>query len=378
MSSPQVEIAAVANEKMRMAVVCAESIADGYAPFSHIHGLTQALDRRGYSTTIIAKDSGSYHESSILSRLMRYAAINWQAIRATRHSDIMLARGHFAHLPWVIIASLRRVPVIHEMNGMLFDAATTHRWLSFAQGIISLSYRWQFALSHGITCVTAEIAANVRSLKGKAPITIISNGVDLSTFYPSAASTATSTPARRFAIFLSALAPWHGINTLLNAVAHPDWPADLDLVIVGDGAQSAVVRQHAAKDKRIRYMGLLPHKELSSLVRRATIGLSLVESLAERGLTEVYPLKLFEMMASGVPVIGTDVPGQREIIIKAKAGMLVPPQNAVALAKAVAALHANPERRTIGLAGVEAVKTGYSWAQRAEELDAFIRQNVFG
>jgi glycosyltransferase involved in cell wall biosynthesis len=351
----------------RLTMVAAESLTEGFAPFSHTVGLAKALSRIGYNIDIIGEDSGPYHGSSFLARIWRYLKVNARAIRALGRSDIMIARGHFAHLPWTFVASLRGIPVVHEMNGQVFDAATTHRWLAFAQSIITSSYRRQFRRSAGIACVTSEIAESVRMLGVKAPVTVIGNGVDVETFYPSVAPS-----DDLFAVFPSSLTAWHGVSTLLAAIEDPAWPKNLRLMIVGDGAHSQDIRDAAQNDERIQYLGLLRQKELSVLLRNATIGLSLVEHLPERVVGEVYPLKLFEMMASGLPIVATDVRGQSDVVNQSGAGILVPEKDPVALARAVSDLFARGNKREIGARGAAAVAAGYSWDHRAAELSRFV------
>jgi glycosyltransferase involved in cell wall biosynthesis len=357
---------------MQITMVVAESMADGYAPFAHTHGLSTALSKKGYRVRVIAEDSGPYHKTHFLARLMRYYKINLKAMIALGRTDIMVARGHFAHLPWVWIAHLRGVPVLHEMNGHVYDVATTHRWLTFAQKIITGSYKKQFSTSAGVSCITEEIAGGVRTLGVSVPLKVIGNGVDQDIFYPRQ-NLEPPQPAEPFAVFASSLTAWHGVSTLLQAINCPEWPAKLKLMIVGDGVQSQIVKDAAARDPRIQYAGLLSQKELGALMCKASLGLCLVDSLTERGLEEVLPLKLFEMMASGLAIIVTDIPGQRDVISSSGAGHIVPAKDPAALARAVADLFESKDRENMGIAGLRAVSDKFSWDHRADEFSNFIK-----
>ena len=55
-------------------------------------------------------------------------------------------------------------------------------------------------------------------------------------------------------------------------------------------------------------------------------------------------MALIEAMAAGLPVVATDVSGTRGVMLHGETGLLVPPGDAAALAQAIAALLAEPER----------------------------------
>jgi glycosyltransferase involved in cell wall biosynthesis len=346
-------------------------MAEGYAAYSRIHGTRQLLLKSSHHVDIIGEDDGPYFETTFLNRLKRYFKINASAIRQMRHYDAVIARGHFAHLPWVWFAARRGKTVIYEMNGFVSDAMTTYSMLKIVQPLIRLFYRMQFKRSALILCVSEEIAGHVRLMGNYPNVATVSNGADSALFWPTP-----SDEAEDYAIFPSSLAPWHGVQSLLDAVAHPAWPPDLKLAIAGDGIQTPMVRERAAKDSRIRYLGRLDRLALAEKLRRARIGLCLVQPIGSRGVTEVYPLKLFEMMASGLPVIATDMPGQRDVVTKAKAGVIVPVGEPASIASAVRALHENPERRAMGLAGAAAVREHFDWRSESAVMDRHLREAI--
>ena len=81
-----------------------------------------------------------------------------------------------------------------------------------------------------------------------------------------------------------------------------------------------------------------------------------------RAPTGVVPLKLFEAMACGVPVVVTDLPGQADIVSRYRCGLVVPADDPVAIADAVATLARDePLARLMGQRGRRAVVDHYSW-----------------
>jgi glycosyltransferase involved in cell wall biosynthesis len=90
---------------------------------------------------------------------------------------------------------------------------------------------------------------------------------------------------------------------------------------------------------------------------------------------EGLPKALLEAAACGKPLIGTDVPGCREVVRNKITGLLVPARNAKALAEAIGCLLLDPEARAaMGRAGREMVVREYSVSRIAGETLAWYRE----
>ena len=80
------------------------------------------------------------------------------------------------------------------------------------------------------------------------------------------------------------------------------------------------------------------------------------------------PLKLFEYMAAGVPIVATDLPSIREILQHDRDVWLVPPENPESLGRGISTLLQNRDRATrISRSAKERVKR-YTWSKRAEGI----------
>jgi glycosyltransferase involved in cell wall biosynthesis len=86
----------------------------------------------------------------------------------------------------------------------------------------------------------------------------------------------------------------------------------------------------------------------------------------------VSPLKLYEMLACGLPVIVTEFPGQADLVRSLEAGQVVPPDDASALAKAVSALASNPPARDKMIRAASIIKTEHSWTNRVGEIEKIL------
>jgi glycosyltransferase involved in cell wall biosynthesis len=102
-----------------------------------------------------------------------------------------------------------------------------------------------------------------------------------------------------------------------------------------------------------RWLG--PRKDIAQLLRDAHIACQ--PSAYREGL----PKSALEAMASGKPLVATDIPGCREAVVDGETGLLVPPKNPIALAAALQKLIESPELRArMGIAGRRRVEQYFS------------------
>ena len=163
---------------------------------------------------------------------------------------------------------------------------------------------------------------------------------------------------------------------MLAALKEPGWPADLRLVIVGDGIERGKVEQ-ALADRKLLWLGRQPYDAVPAIVRGALASLCVIENQDGRSSSGVAPLKLFEAMACGVPVIASDLPFQTDLVRDAEAGLIVPPAVAPAIASAVKSLADAPEKaRILGRNGAAYVAREASWHHRSQEIDRLLRSVI--
>lgn len=149
-------------------------------------------------------------------------------------------------------------------------------------------------------------------------------------------------------LFVGRLVAYKGIDILLKALA--EVPA-AELVIVGEGPLKASLQALAGnlqlKD-RVIFAGSLAQAQIAACMAEATA--LILPSVDE---SEAFGLVQLEAMASGVPVVATDLPtGVPEVGEDGLTGFLVAPNDSAALAKSLLALHGDPSlRRAMGEAG---------------------------
>jgi glycosyltransferase involved in cell wall biosynthesis len=135
-------------------------------------------------------------------------------------------------------------------------------------------------------------------------------------------------------------------------------------VLAGDGPTRAATVQRAKDlelEGRVQFPGSLSPDEAKDMMNRAAV-------FCLPSTWEGTPTVVLEAMASGVPVVGTDVNGTADLVGHEETGLLVPPGNPEALARALGALLEDPESaRRRALAARQRVETHYSVAVMVDE-----------
>jgi glycosyltransferase involved in cell wall biosynthesis len=236
-------------------------------------------------------------------------------------------------------------------------------WHALTQPLTRLVWRRAAAL----VAVSTGLAALARRTMPEAVIQVIPNGVDLDTFAPPPGlrSTGPGRPVRL--LFVGRLVAQKGIPVLLEALARlpagaagTGLPPVLDLV--GDGpcrvAWEALAHRLGLAE-RVRIHGWVEHTALPAWYQRAD--LFVFPSLAEG-----MPNALLEALASGLPLVASDIPGTRELVRPGVNGFLVPPGDPAALAAALAALLADPTRRAAMGQASRRLAAAWSWRAAAD------------
>jgi len=202
------------------------------------------------------------------------------------------------------------------------------------------------------------------------PIEVLPNGVDRSRFRPGLARLARYDDDTPTILFVGRFDPRKGIPELMAACERLAREGRrFRLVLVGDGALRSTITRLAggALRGRVHFEGHVGHDHLPRYYASADVFCS-----PARG-GESFGLVLLEAMASGVPVLTTDLPGHRSVITPGVDGIAVPPRDPDALAAALRRLLADASlRATMGARGVERARA-FGWERIVDRLEAIYR-----
>jgi glycosyltransferase involved in cell wall biosynthesis len=164
---------------------------------------------------------------------------------------------------------------------------------------------------------------------------------------------------------LAALVHRKGIDVLVEACAHA--PRATVLVVAGDGPERARLEVRA-RELGIRALFLGPREDKAELLAACD-----VFALASRA--EGLGVAALEAMACGRAVVATRVGGLMEAVVDGRTGLLVPPDDAGALAAALVRLHADPELRArLGAEGPRRLAEGFAAEQMVAAYERLYRE----
>jgi len=351
---------------------------EGHASYTHVHEIVDGLENIGWKVKLFNPRYDTVNLPTVFNRLTKIGGAVAASLR-TSPDRLYYLRWHFAGFPISLCAKIRRIPFVIEVNGTtqdLYIAWPIARRLRFLfEWLMWSQLRW----ADGAIAVTPGLEAMMHDrLSGRTALTVVPNGANVDRFSPESVSSATPYAERlpdRYMVFFGTMAPWQGIDTILKAIRDPRWPVDVHLVFAGDGQRRAAVEAAVTASDRVHYLGRVPYSDLPGVVARALGSFVCMEDVDGRAGTGLAPLKLFESLAAGVPVIVTELPFQADVVRNGKCGIVIQPGDAGAMAEVVGRLAADSE--SAAEMGRNARKTaidGHSWAARARQTSDFLHK----
>lgn len=227
-------------------------------------------------------------------------------------------------------------------------------------------------LAEGYVAITEGVATDLSGRFGaRSALAIVPDGVRLDPARQFVAPRRAATPVVMYA---GHLYPWKGVDVLVQAVGL--LPGVRGVIVGGHPAEGDLERLQALArtlqvQDRITFTGLVPRSEVARRLAEADV---LVIPHTATPVSERYasPLKLFEYMAAGKPIVASDVSAIREVLRDGENACLVPSGDAEALARGIAKLTNDPDltARVARRAFDEA--SSYSWDRRAERLERLL------
>jgi len=170
--------------------------------------------------------------------------------------------------------------------------------------------------------------------------------------------------------FVGTLKRWHDLSTLVEAfgILHQAH-RETRLLIVGDGPErESMVRNLSARGllEAAYLVGSVPWSEVPGMLASMDVGVAPYPRLARFYFS---PLKVYEYMAAGLPVVASDVGQLAELIEDGVNGLLYPPGNPSALATALDRLRCAPEvRARLGRAARATVLRDHTWSAVVQQI----------
>lgn len=281
------------------------------------------------------------------------------------------ARLAYTRHEWTTVGMARAgIPVICELHHFVENAA--------------LRYLFRRARAGApIVFVTISRAlANLFVGSGCPPglVHVAHDGVDITRFSPvldrAAARRALDLPDAPLVVHAGHLYEGRGIETLLGAAQH--LPEVMFLFAGGTPADVARYRGSAATAglSNVHFVGDVPQEVLPKYLYAADI---LAMPYTRQTPTHAYmsPMKLFEYLAAGRPIVASDFPVLHEVLTPGRDVCFVPPADADAFAGAVRGLLGDPARAAAMGESARATAHHHTWVLRQTGVLQFAREKLF-
>lgn len=203
-------------------------------------------------------------------------------------------------------------------------------------------------------------------------------GADTARFRPQPSGSRWNMTGGMTCVFAGAFRPWHGAVHLVAAIGllRSRGIADVDAVFIGDGPERPAVQDAARGVAGIRFTGALPHERMPGALAAGDVGVAPFDVSRHPPLQLAFfwsPLKIFEYMATGLPVVAPSLPRLQQLVAHGSEGLLYDPPNPGALADTLAALRDPQLRRRLGEAARRRAEQEYSWSAHCTRLDRAFR-----
>lgn len=366
-----------------------------------------ALARRGHAVTLIvrpdtqtpARDPFAFYElprvaalrietapvaGPPLARRAGYLAFAAGRAAGRSRADILFTRDLGVAAMLLRIPRSVRPPVVYESHGYAPEVARALPALVStasppgAAKIARLARRearvWKTA--DGYVTITGALRDDLRVRLGdRGGLAVVPDGAR---FDPVPRVAASIRPAghRPRVAYAGHLYAWKGVDLLLDGIAK--LPGVDGLVAGGHEAEPDLARLKARAaalgiHDRVTFTGLVSRSRVAELLQDADV-LVLPNPASAISTRFTSPLKLFEYMAAGRPIVASDLPAIREVLQHDRTALLVEPGNAEALAGAIRRLldEDGLGRRLAG-AALDTMRE-YTWDRRAERLEGLFEQ----
>jgi len=359
----------------------------------HVRSVAEGLSALGHEVQVLASpgDMGGFPAGSVAwwampppfgdrrLRLLKAGAV----LRRARAfgPDVVIERYYNFGGEGLLAARKVGAVAVLEVNAPVVDyPGSAKQWLDRLM-IVQPLRRWR-----EWQCRAADliITPSTRILPGDVSASRVLQtewGVDTRQFQPGAAGPVpfTRNPGDTIVVFVGAFRTWHGAIHLVEAMRalQAQGRRDIKAVFIGTGPELPVAQRAAEGLDTVTFTGAVPHESVPAALAAADIGAAPFDVAAHAPLQREFywsPLKVFEYMASGLPVVAPRIERLTQIIRDGCEGILYDSRDPSALASAIARLADEAGlRQRLGAAARARAVDHFSWQSHCQALDRAIR-----
>lgn len=370
----------------------------------HVQEVAGGLAQRGHRVHVVARRGpgpapdwaawGPGVSGTLLPWPDKLALLSYPAVRAAarrlRPDRVMERYYNFAGAG-VLLARRWGIPALLEVNAPMVDPPGSRK--DRLDRLLGQPLRrWAVQQGRWSRCIVTPLATTVPPAVPRERIAAVNWGANVDRFHPGLRADAAAVTALRaeygipmgatVVAFVGSFRAWHGVERFVRAALTliPQQP-DLYFLAVGGGPELARVQALAASlgpnARRLIFTGPQPHERVPLLLALADIGVAPFVPAAYAPLRAFgfywSPLKIFEYMAMGLPVVLPAIAPLDTIVRAGQEGLLYPVGDDVALTAAIRRLVGDRDlRAALGAAARARVVAHYSWAAHCAQLELIL------
>jgi len=364
-------------------------VSDVYYPYvggipEHIYCLSQELRKRGHEVRVLTSNFGGTTVETLKS------CPDEEYVFRMGKSLLIRSNKSFARLPiaWRPMNKVKKffeqekfdvvhihgslapiLPVIAIRQSKTVNVITFHSDHSKSKGYLifrQLLMPYLRKLDGLIAVSTVARDSSIRFFPGH--YEVIPNAIDIDLFNPKVEPLPQFADARPKILFLGRFEPRKGLKYLLKALPYiKNEIPNVLLIVVGAGLLGYAYKEYIAKEveENIHFAGLIPNEERPRYY--ATCDVYCAPSIG----FESFGIVLLEAMATGKPIVASDISGYRTILEDGKQGYLVAPRDHEGIARAIVKILRNPQlAKKMGEEG-RGKALRYSWQSIAQQVEAY-------
>jgi glycosyltransferase involved in cell wall biosynthesis len=335
----------------------------------------RTLARAGYGVAIVAPHDGDVTREGVRvlgvarprGRGERATLTAWRVFRTAERANARVVHLHDPELlAYAPLFKLMGRRVIYDAHENLPKDVMSKHWLplpvrAVVAKLVDVSERGVCGMVDGVVTVTPGIAERFPRDR-----TIVLRNLPLRDEF-AAAMPGEYAGRRPIVLYLGGLNEIRGVREMVRAIGRLDPALGAELWLAGRFDPPALEAQLASEPgwERVKCLGWCSRDQVAQALAAARVGLLVLHPVPNH--LDSLPIKLFEYMAAGIPVVASNFAAWKGVLDRA--GTFVDPLDPAAVATAVEKLLADPlEAARMGAAGRAAVERELHWEREASGL----------
>lgn len=367
---------------MRILYITLEDLSLHKGSVTHVKEVVASLRKRGHEVELIGRPWNSIAFSSLFLLFSLFVKLS--------QYDVIYARDYHTAIIALLPRLLFHKKLIYEINGLANEEQKLKRH-SFLNRLLVFIIKKAEGLatkySERIISVTPRIATYLNK-DFECPlekVVVIGNGVDIKRFYPIRDPNLLATWRDRLSVgredmvvvFVGNLARWQGVETLIESGFKLFQKNErIKFLIVGDGPLKENLMKKVSESQwkqKIIFTGMVDYEEIPLLINIGDICVAPFVSKRNQK-TGVSPLKIFEYMACGKPVVASRISGL-EFIEEEGIGRLIEPEDNEGLEHVLADLSNDRDKREeMGQNALVLAREKFDWEIKVMEIEKILKE----